>query len=142
VNSSKWIDYFVKVAYETSELSYAKRMKVGAVVVKEKRIILCGFNGTASGTNNACEDYYGRTLSTVFHAEENLILFAAKKGIALEGAEIVQTHSPCSICSRLILGSGISKLYYVEEYRDLSGVNFLKENGIEVTKINYHHYHS
>jgi len=133
--SKKWLEYFMAVSFETANLSYAQRLKVGCVAVKEKRIILCGFNGTPPGMNNVCEDSEGKTLPFVIHAEENLILFSAKTGISLKDSSIFITHSPCPSCSRMILGSGISEVYFKHSYRDLSGLDFLRGNGIKIIQL-------
>lgn len=87
--SSRWDDYFMDVAVRTAELSYAKRTKVGSIAVKERRIILCGYNGTPPGDDNSCEELVDGELVTkpaVLHAEENLIIFSSKYGISLNGA--------------------------------------------------------
>ncbi len=136
--NSKWDIYFMDVATRTSQLSYAKKLQVGAIAVKQNRIILCGFNGTPAGDDNNCEDIIDNELRTkpnVLHAEENLILFAANYGISLNNATIYITHSPCSNCSRLIYGSGITRVVYKDVYRDSSGLNFLEARKIIINKI-------
>lgn len=132
----KFIDYFMSVAQLTANLSYAERLKVGAVVVRDKRILLCGYNGTPPGFDNKLEETtIGgelKTKSIVSHAEENLIIYAAKNGISLNNTILFCTHIPCPVCSRLIVGSGIKEIYYKELYRDDSGLKFLEECGIMV----------
>lgn len=127
---NKWDKYFYSIAWETSKLSYANRLKVGAVLVKNNRIILCGYNGTPEGYDNECEDQYGKTKDIVLHAEQNIITHAAKQGIPLYKTTLYITHSPCIICAKLILSSGIEQVCYDNEYRDLSGVIFLNEMNI------------
>lgn len=130
---SKWDQYFIDIALRTSELSYAKKLKVGAVAVRDKRIILCGFNGTPENDDNECETIENGKLITkpsVLHAEENLIVYAAKTGISLNNTTLYITHSPCNICSRLIYGSGIKKIIYKDLYRDTSGIEFLRQQNI------------
>lgn len=116
-------------------LSYAKRLKVGSVLLQDGHIISNGRNGTPMGQDNTCEDDEGNTLPSVIHAESNSILFAAKSGIATNGATMVITHSPCFECSKLIVQSGIKEVYYDEEYRDISPIDFLRSCGIKVEKI-------
>lgn len=121
------------VAVRTSELSYATRLKVGAVAVRDKRIVCVGFNGTPPGLPNVCESD-GVTLPTVLHAEENLILFAAKNGISLNGCSIYVTHQPCLNCARMIYGAGISDVTYKEIYRTSEGLEFLESVGVTVRR--------
>jgi dCMP deaminase len=125
------------VAIETSKLSYANRLKVGAIVVKDKRIILCGYNGTPEGFSNQCEDENNKTVNEVLHAEENLILYAAKSGISLKGSELFITHSPCINCSKLIYGSGIYQINFLDHYRSNEGILFLEKIGIKCNQYQF-----
>lgn len=135
--------YFMKIALLTAENSYAKRSKVGAVMVRNGRIISIGWNGQPSGWDNACEeeieDENGekklRTLSTVVHAEVNAIYWCAKSEIISDGATMYLTLSPCNHCALAMVQAGIKKVYYLEEYHDVSGLDILKKAGIEVHKI-------
>ena len=134
-NFNKFDHYFMKIAKLTAELSHAKRLQVGSVLVRDNRILLCGYNGMPEGMDNVCEDEDGHTKSEVLHSEENLILYAAKKGIQLEGSKLYITHYPCSKCSNLIIGSGIRTIIYAEEYHSKShgtDKNVLLKNGINV----------
>ena len=135
--------YFMKIALLTAENSYAKRSKVGAVMVRNGRIISIGWNGQPSGWDNACEeeieDENGekklRTLSTVVHAEVNAIYWCAKSEIISDGATMYLTLSPCNHCALAMVQAGIKEVYYLEEYHDASGLDILKKSGIEVHKI-------
>lgn len=127
--------YFMQVAKLTSELSFAKRLKVGAIAVKDNRIVLTGFNGTPPGMSNYCEDSNNKTIDEVSHAEENLITYAAKQGISLKNCQLFITHSPCFKCSKLIYNVGFDIIYYESDYRDDSGIMFLKKLGLKVEKI-------
>lgn len=133
----KFIDYFMKVAEDTANLSYAKKLKVGSVIVKDNRILLCGYNGSQPGMSNILEDILEdgslKTRNYVSHSEENIIIYAARKGIALEDTILFCTHLPCPTCSRLIIGAGIKTVYYKNIYRDNSGLDFLK-NYVEVIR--------
>jgi dCMP deaminase len=133
--SEKWLNYFFSVAELTGQLSYATRLKVGAVLVRDKRILLCGYNGMPPGMDNVCEDENNKTKKEVLHAEENLILYAAKKGISLNDSSLFITHSPCMFCSRLIFGSGIKEIFYREDYKCSDGIEFLQNNNVSVYKI-------
>lgn len=133
--SERWLSYFFDVANRTSQLSYAQRLRVGAIAVKDRRIIACGFNGTPSGFSNNCEDSLGLTQNNVVHAEENLILFSAKYGISLYECDLFCTHSPCIHCARMIISCGIKRFLFLEEYRDNEGIVLLKSADIEVEQF-------
>ena len=129
----------LKAALDTAkinaQLSYAKRLKVGAVLSQEGHIISNGRNGTVAGADNKCEDENGNTLPTVVHAEANSILFAARWGISTSGATLVTTDSPCYECAKLIIQSGIKEVYYGQLYRETEPLMFLEEYNIKVQKI-------
>lgn len=129
---------YLKMALEWAKLSYCQRKQVGALIVKDRMIISDGFNGTPSGFENCCEDEEGKTHWYVLHAEANAILKLAKSTQSADGATLYITHSPCKECSKLIVQSGIKKVFYIEEYRDLEGVNLLNNKGIEVKRIPMH----
>jgi dCMP deaminase len=119
-----------------SELSYCTRKKVGALIVKNGMIISDGFNGTPSKSKpNICENINGETHWWVLHGEANAILKCAKHGHSCDDATLYQTHSPCKDCSKLILQAGIKRVVYIEDYKDLAGVELLIESGIIVDKI-------
>ena len=126
------------MASEWSENSCCRRKKVGALIVKDQMIISDGYNGTPSGFNNDCEDMDGITNWYVLHAEANAITKLAKNASGnYEGATLYVTLSPCTECSKLIIQTGIKRVFYKEEYRDLKGLNILKEAGISVSKLEY-----
>ncbi len=125
----------MKLAVEWSNLSYAKRMKVGAIMVKGQQIISDGFNGMPSGMDNCCEDDQFKTKSEVLHAEANAILKCARHGKSCEGATLYITLSPCQDCAKLIYQAGVKRVVYLEEYRYGNGLDFLEEVGIETEKI-------
>ncbi len=124
---SRYDIHFMKVAKLYSDLSYAKKKKVGAVIVQNNSIISDGYNGTPSGYCNTCEDSDGKTYWYVLHAEANAI---TKCSCSCKGSTLYITLSPCKECSKLIIQSGISRVVYNEEYRDSSGIDFLREFGI------------
>jgi len=132
------------VAKRFSQLSYAVRLQVGAVIVKDDRIIAYGYNGTPSGWDNACEDLIRiddvgspvlKTKPEVLHAESNAIAKLAKSPESGDGATIFITHSPCIECSKLIYQSGIKRVYFGEQYRNTDGIDFLKASKIDVVKV-------
>ena len=125
----------MKAAEVYASLSTAKRLKVGAVVVKENRIISIGYNGTPSGWDNNCEDENGHTKPEVIHAEANAILKLAASQESGKDAAIFVTHAPCINCAKLIYGAGIKEVYYRRAYRDFDGVGFLIKSGLQVQHI-------
>ena len=139
----KLINAFMKTAETFAELSYARRLHVGAIVVKDDRIISIGYNGMPSGWDNDCEDEiiddkWMVTLKTkpeVLHAETNAIAKLARSNESGLGADIFITHAPCLDCAKLIYQSGISRVWYGTQYRDSNGVDFLKKSGIQVTQV-------
>lgn len=131
----KFIEAHMKAAEVYASLSSAKRLQVGAVVVKDNRIISIGYNGTPSGWDNNCEDEHGQTKPEVIHAEANAILKLAASNEAGKGAAMFVTHAPCRDCAKLIYGSGIRSVYYRDSYRDDSGVKFLESAGVIIKKV-------
>ena len=137
--SDKQLKYdiaYLKMARDWSELSHCDRKKVGALIVKNGMIISDGYNGTPSGYDNCCENDNWETHWYTIHAESNAILKCARWGHSCDGATLYLTHSPCKDCSKSILQSGIKRVVYIEDYKDLEGVNFLINSGIQVEKIN------
>ena len=141
---SKFIRAHMKVAEVYAQLSSAERLKVGAVIVKEDTIIGIGYNGMPSGWTNKCEekiwnehdgDYTIKTKPEVIHAESNAISKVAKSTNSTEGAYLFVTHAPCIHCAKLIHQSGITRVFYKEEYRDDSGIKFLEKCNVKVMKI-------
>ena len=127
---------YLKMAQVWSSLSKSRRKKVGALVVKNGTIISDGYNGTPSGFPNDCEDLDGNTHWYVLHAEANAILKTSRSTQDISGSTLYLTLSPCKECSKLIIQSGIKKIFYIEDYRDQDGIKILKAAGIEITKIN------
>ena len=136
----KFIDYFMKVAELTATLSYAKRLQVGAVIVKGNQTIGTGYNGMPTDWENTCEytieDAMGydtfKTKPEVLHAESNALMKVARSTESSEGATLFCTHSPCMDCAKLIYQAGIETVYYKETYRSEDGLNFLRKSGINV----------
>jgi len=141
---TKFIEAYMDVAERFSQLSSAKRLNVGAIVVKDDRIISIGYNGMPSGWDNECEEIIGqdevgalitKSKPEVLHAESNAIAKLARSNESGDGASIFITHSPCLDCAKLIYQSGIKDLYYKDNYRSEDGIRFLKKSNINVTKV-------
>ena len=133
------IQAHLDVAERYARLSKARRLNVGAVIVKDDRIISIGYNGTPPGWDNNCEnelpDGSLKTKSEVLHAEENAIGKLARSHESGEGATMFITHAPCAQCAKMILVSGISSIYYRDTYRDDAGIEFLTKGGVLVKQI-------
>ncbi|PJR03683.1 deoxycytidylate deaminase [Avrilella dinanensis] len=123
---------YLRIAKEWGQLSYCQRKKVGAIIVKDRMIISDGYNGTPSGFENCCEDDAGVTKWYVLHAEANAILKVAKSTQSCDKATLYITMSPCKECSKLIHQAGITRVVYIYDYKDNSGIDFLKKAGVEV----------
>lgn len=145
---------YMKTAHTFAELSHARRLKVGAIVVKDDRIISIGYNGTPANWDNNCEDEIfdttteeinNTTVTTtrkilktkpeVLHAESNAIAKLARSIESGLGAAIFITYSPCLECAKLIYQSGIQQVYYQEKYRDDLGLEFLRASGVDVEQL-------
>lgn len=139
----KWLDAYMDVAERFAQLSTAKKLKVGSVVVKDHRIVSIGYNGTPAGWDNNCETVIDTgelppmliTNSDVIHAEANAITKLARDGESGKGATLFCTHAPCVDCAKLIYGAGISKVYYRDAYRNTVGLAFLIKSGIDVEQL-------
>ena len=167
----KFKNLYMDWASRTAELSHAKRLHVGAVIVKDDTVISYGYNGMPAGWDNDCENvewcsaggwlspeeieegwpyegtyldadgnemqgrYRLKTKSEVLHAESNAIAKLAKSSNSGLNADIFITHAPCMECSKLILQSGIRRVYFNQNYRDDSGIKFLEKSGIQVEQL-------
>ena len=118
---------YMTMAIAVSTLSHCQRSKVGAILEKDGNVMSMGYNGTPSGMDNCCEDTDNKTKSLVLHAEMNAVIKAAKTGNAVQDSTLYVTLSPCIECSKYILQSGIKRVVYLEEYRDISGIELLKK---------------
>ena len=131
--------YYIKVAQLCAKNSYAVKLQVGAIIVKDGQIMSDGFNGTPCGFENKCEiksmDGSLHNLSYVLHAESNAILKCAKYGRPTNGSTLYITHSPCIECAKLIIQAGIIRVVYLEDYRKAEGLELLKRVGIKVEKF-------
>ncbi len=160
----KFIDLYMDFAKRVSQLSYARRLQVGAVIVKDDTVVSYGYNGMPAGWDNDCEykdydlarDFNGnyfpnsekeyplvdsrghyrlKTRPEVLHAESNAIAKLAKSTNSGVGADLFITHSPCIECAKLIYQSGIRNVFYREKYRDDAGTTFLEKSGVEIKQV-------
>jgi len=123
------------IAHRVSKQSYALRLQVGAVCVKDNQIISLGYNGTPPNWSNVCEDSDNTTNEVVIHAEANMIAKLAKSTISSEDSTVFLTHSPCLECAKILVNCGITGLYYSNKYRCEKGLNHLIKCGIYVHKV-------
>ena len=150
---NKYDDVMMTTAGTFAELSYCEKRKVGAVLVRDNRIISTGYNGTISGDENECEepcsachgdgiDYNGSTCDvcdgkrtvtklTTVHAEQNIITHAAKYGIPTNDCILYVTTSPCEHCAKLIIQAGIKKVIYKDVYKSTKGIKFLEQHNVK-----------
>ncbi|MEE8356783.1 MAG: cytidine/deoxycytidylate deaminase family protein [Anaerolineales bacterium] len=130
-----WNEYFMNVAHEVAKRSTCERAMVGAVIVKDKRILTTGYNGSPRGlphcTEVGCLMDNGHCVRTL-HAEQNAIIVAALHGVITEGATIYITHQPCFLCAKMIINAGIVQIVYDQEYPDDRSSEFLEQAGVEL----------
>ena len=128
-------NYYMNIALLTSSLSYCCRLKVGAIAVKDGRIISTGYNGTPSGWDNFCEDDGGSTLPEVLHAESNMIAKLARSNESGKACDIYMSHSPCIHCAKMLYQMEVNAVYFHDFYRSKDGIEFLQKCNIPVTQI-------
>lgn len=135
---------YMKTAFNFAELSSAKRLQVGAIIVKNDRIISIGYNGMPAGWDNNCEDEiyeddgFHITLKTkpeVLHAEMNALMKLARSTESGEGASMFITHAPCLECAKGIYQTGIQEVYYRKQYRSQDGLTFLQKCNIKLEEV-------
>jgi len=126
---------YLRMAHTWAELSHCTRKKVGALIVRDGRIISDGYNGTPAGFENSCENDDGETHWFVLHAEANAILKVARSTNDCSGATLYLTLSPCKDCSKLVLQAGIKRVVYSMDYKDTTGIDFLRNAGVDVVLI-------
>ena len=137
-------EYFMEIASVVAKRSTCLRNKVGALFVKNKRILTTGYNGAPAGLDHcdqvgcAREDVASGTrheLCRAVHAEQNAIIQAALHGISIEGATLYCTHQPCILCAKMMINARIKKVVYLESYPDETALWFLEQAGIEVSRL-------
>ncbi len=123
-------------AYVYSTLSYCKRKKVGCIIVNDHgNVIAIGYNGTPPGAKNCCEDEHGNTLPEVIHAEDNALRKLEKENKTAEGTTVFITMAPCLQCAKKLVNHKVKKVFFDEIYRSSDGIEYLKDNNIEVEQI-------
>lgn len=138
--------YFMDIAELVARRSTCTRRAVGAVLVKDKRVLSTGYNGAPSGIRHCSETGCLREQLNVpsgerhelcrgIHAEQNAIIQAAYYGVSINGATLFCTHLPCSICTKMLINSGIKTIYYASGYADSLASEMMEEAGLEVIKI-------
>lgn len=134
----KFIDLYMRIAETVAVTSSAKKLKVGAVCVKDHRILSIGYNGTPPDYDNNCEHETENGLTTrpeVIHAEQNAIFKMARDGQPALGATMFITHAPCMECAKAIKTCGINTVYYRNAYRSTEGLMFLHDLGVDIYKV-------
>jgi len=130
-----WDDYFMDITFQVAKRSTCDRARVGAVIVKDKRILTTGYNGSPAGLAHCDEVGHlmvgGHCVRTL-HAEQNAIIQAALHGVSVAGGTIYVTHQPCLTCAKMIINAGLRRVIYAGVYPDANAVAFLKEAGVEL----------
>lgn len=132
---TKHLKAYMKCAEAFAECSNATRLKVGAVIVKDNRIISCGYNAQPAHIDDPCELPDGTTDPRVRHAEKNALMGLVRNNQNAVDAVLFCTHSCCLYCAIDIVDSGIKKVYYRDHYRDTSGIDYLSKSGVEVKQL-------
>ena len=141
-----WTTYFIGIADRVAERSTCLRRKVGAVAVKDKRIIGTGYNGAPSGMRHCAEvgclrqelgipSGQRHEICRAVHAEQNVIIEAARFGISLLGAELYCTTLPCLICAKMLINCGAKRVFYREEYSDPMTIAMFNAAGVELVNL-------
>lgn len=141
-----WDDYFMDITVLVAKRSTCTRRAVGAVVVRDRRILSTGYNGAPSGVRHCgetgclrerlnIESGQRHELCRGIHAEQNAIIQAAFHGVSIRGAALYCTNLPCSICAKMIINAGISKIIYLAGYADSLSQEMLDEAGVEVIRL-------
>ena len=131
----KFIEAYMDTAERFAQLSSAKRLQVGAIIVKDDRIISIGYNGMPSGWTNECETPENVTKDEVIHAEANAIAKLAKSSESGNNAVMFLTHAPCIHCAKQIYTAGIRKVFYRDTYRSEQGLEFLAKCDVELEQV-------
>lgn len=142
-NRPSWDEYFMSISRQVAERSTCLRRQIGAVIVKDKRILATGYNNVPSGiehctTRGCLRDQLGipsgerHELCRGIHAEQNAVIQAARHGISIDGATLYCTHQPCILCAKIVINAGIEELVYAGPYPDELSMELLKEAGMNI----------
>lgn len=137
---------FINIALELASASKCVSKQVGAVIVKDGRVLSTGYNGTPAGFTNCCDhwnneytaEHHEWSKTYEIHAEMNAIIWAARKGICVEGSTIYVTLEPCSECSKNVIASGIKRIVYLNPYEHTHSdtiSKFIKDNGVSIEQL-------
>jgi dCMP deaminase len=133
-----WDEYFIEITRAVAKRSTCRRAQVGAIIVKDKRILTTGYNGAPRGLPHCldvgCEIVDGHCVRTL-HAEQNAIIQAALHGVSVEGGTIYSTHQPCHVCAKMIINAGLVRVVYVGEYHDEIAMEYLRLAGVRVERF-------
>jgi len=143
-NRPSWDDYFMKIAAEVSTRSTCLRRQVGAVIVKDKRILATGYNGAPAGLRHCLEVGCLREEMKVpsgekhelcrgLHAEQNAVIQGALHGVSIAGSKVYSTHKPCSLCAKILINAGVTDIVYASGYADKLADEMLEEAGVKVS---------
>ena len=130
----KHLKAYMKCAEAFAECSVGERLKVGTVIVKNNRIVSCGYNALPLHLSGKLEDEQGNTRPEVRHSEINALMALIKSHESAVGSTLITIHSCCKMCAIDIVDSGVERVIYKEEFRSLDGINYLKQNGVQVVK--------
>jgi len=141
-----WDEYFLEIAQVIAKRSTCLRRQVGAVIVRDRRILTTGYNGAPSGLSHCLDigclrDQLGIASGTrheacrALHSEMNAIIQAAQHGVSTNGATLYCTSQPCSVCARMLINAGIARIVYIGDYPDEFAMSLLKEADIELLRI-------
>ncbi len=145
-----WDEYFISITKTVASRSTCLRRKVGAIIVKDKRILTTGYNGAPKGVKSCLE--IGRCyreelgipsgqrheICRALHAEQNAIIQAAYHGVQIAGSDIYSTTQPCALCAKMLINAGIKKIFYYEDYPDQLALDLLNEAGVELIRFENH----
>lgn len=144
LNRPSWDDYFMEITFTVAKRSSCLRRQVGALLVKDHRIITTGYNGAPAGMKHCgelggclrqqmgCAPGTGHEFCRALHAEQNAVIQAAIMGVSIKGATLYCTHSPCSLCAKILIGAGIERVVFAGKYPDDLSLQFFEEVGIPV----------
>ena len=130
------VEMMMSIARMVSLRGTCERLHVGAAIARDSRVISTGYNGNVSGALH-CKHVWGETggCETAVHAEANALVFAARHGVAVEDAELWTTHQPCLSCAKLIVNSGIKRIWFEHDYRLREGLELLIHSNVEVFRV-------
>ncbi len=142
-----WDEYFVSITRQVATRATCLRRKVGAIIVKDKRILTTGYNGAPMGVKNCLEigtclrEELGvpsgerQEICRGLHAEQNAILQASFHGVQIKGSSLYSTNQPCATCAKMIINAGIKSVFYLDEYPDSLALELLDESGVGLVRL-------